>query len=108
MNVLERRGKGWRRDRRGSCQATCAHCAPRVWSRAMERRVSMVVLLLGVLNALPPLAQASPPDATWIAGFYDDADYDDVIRAITGAVAVGESGVMDPVGPGAVGSAPTV
>ena len=68
----------------------------------MERRVSMVVLLLGVLNALPPLAQASPPDPTWIAGFYDDADYDDVIRAITGAVAVGESGVMDPVGPGAV------
>lgn len=90
-----------------SHQAACAHWAPRVWSRAMGRR-GAIVLLLGVLIALTPLAQASPPDPTWIPGFYDDADYDDVVLAITGAVAVGESGVMDPVGPGAVCLGPLI
>ena len=74
----------------------------------MERRVSLVVLLLGVLIALTPLAHASPPDPTWIPGFYDDADYDDVVLAVTGAVAAGESGVVDPAGPGAVCVGPLI
>jgi len=65
----------------------------------MDRRASIVVLLLGALLSLAPLAHASPPDATWIPGFYDDADYDDVVLAVTSAVTVFESAVMDPVGP---------
>jgi len=43
-------------------------------------------VLLGVLLALPPCANACPTDPTWISGFYDDNDYDDVILFITGAV----------------------
>jgi hypothetical protein len=64
----------------------------------MERRASIVVPLLGALLLLAPLAHASPPDPTWIPGFYDDADYDDVVLAIAGAVTVFESRAVDPVG----------
>ncbi len=52
----------------------------------MSCRGSVVLLLLGVLLTLPPCAHASPTDPTWIPGFYDDNDYDDVILFITGAV----------------------
>jgi len=43
----------------------------------------MVLTLAAALFALTPLAQASPPDQTWIGGFYDDADYDDVVLFLT-------------------------
>jgi hypothetical protein len=43
---------------------------------------SIAVILVCSLAALFPLAQASPPDATWIAGLYDAADYDDVVLLI--------------------------
>ena len=68
----------------------------------MKRRVPLVVLLLGALLALPPLAHASPPDPTWIPGLYDDNDYDDVIFFITGVQSAVDSGVVDPVGPAVV------
>jgi hypothetical protein len=50
----------------------------------VTRRPAMVSRLLTVLLLVPlvwltPLALASPPDQTWIGGFYDDADYDDVV-----------------------------
>ncbi len=61
----------------------------------MERRASIVIPLLGALLVLAPLAHASPPDPTWIPGFYDDADHDDVVAAL-------EFAVMDPVGPVAI------
>ena len=41
-----------------------------------------------VLVALVPLGHAAPPDQTWIAGLYDDADHDHVVRAIVAPVAV--------------------
>lgn len=34
---------------------------------------------------LRPIAFASPPDQSWLGGFFDDADYDDVIVLLTGA-----------------------
>ena len=43
----------------------------------------VVMLLGGALVTLVPLAHASPPDPTWIAGLYDDADHDDAVMAIT-------------------------
>jgi hypothetical protein len=43
-------------------------------------------LLLGAVVALGPLGYATPPDPTWIAGFWDDGDYDDVITLITSCV----------------------
>ena len=45
----------------------------------------VVTLLMGALVTLIPPAYASPPDQTWIAGLYDDADHDDVVLAITDA-----------------------
>jgi len=40
--------------------------------------------LVAAVLALAPLTHASPPDQTWIAGFYDNADFDDVVLFITG------------------------
>jgi hypothetical protein len=50
----------------------------------MILRLSVTALLVLVLSALGPLASASPPDPGWIGGFYDAADYDDVVLAVTG------------------------
>ena len=50
----------------------------------MIPRLSVTALLFLVLTALGPLASASPPDPWWIGGFYDAADYDDVVLAVTG------------------------
>ncbi len=49
----------------------------------MGVRSLFVLLLLACHIALTPLAQASPPDPTWIEGIYDDADYDDVVCLVT-------------------------
>ncbi len=49
----------------------------------MWLRLPVAVLLLGAVFAVGPLAYASPPDPTWIAGVYDDADYDDVVVAVS-------------------------
>lgn len=62
----------------------------------MRCRTSLAVLLLGALLTLPALAQASPTDPTWIPGFYDDNDYDDVILFITGAVTAVDSHITVP------------
>ena len=42
--------------------------------------------LVAALVALMPLAHASPPDPSWIAGFYDAADHDEVVLAVTDAL----------------------
>ncbi len=44
------------------------------------------ILVATALVALVPLAHSTPPDPTWIPGLYDDADYDNVVLAITGGV----------------------
>lgn len=59
----------------------------------MSRRLLCLVVVAAVF-ALTPLAQATPPDQTWISGFYDNADYDDVILLITSGVSTVESGVV--------------
>ena len=64
---------------------------------AMLGRV-LALLLLVPLVWLTPLAYASPPDQTWIGGFYDDADYDDVVLlALSLALALGDTApALDP------------
>jgi len=52
------------------------HLAPHRW---------LALGLLPVLLALVPLAYASPPDPTWLAGFYDDADFDEIVMAVVSA-----------------------
>jgi hypothetical protein len=58
----------------------------------MPRLVALTVV--GVLCCGPLLAHADPPDPTWIAGFWDDADYDDAIIRITSTKSVAESGLL--------------
>ena len=53
----------------------------------MKLRAFVIGLLVGAILGLTPLAQASPPDQTWIPGLYDNADYDDVVRAVTATIA---------------------
>ena len=56
---------------------------------ALCRSVSW--LLVALMIALAPLAQASPPDQTWLAGLYDNDDYDDVVLTITSTASVTDS-----------------
>jgi len=58
-------------------------------------RALVVGLALTLTSALPALAQASPPDPSWIPGIYDDADFDDVVtRVVSGTGSVGP-GILD-------------
>ena len=49
---------------------------------------SCVVILVAVLLALVPAAYADPPDPTWVGGYWDDADFDNVVIFIVSACAV--------------------
>jgi hypothetical protein len=44
----------------------------------------IVTLLIGLL----PAAYADPPDPTWIGGYWDDDDFDNVVVFISGACAI--------------------
>jgi len=50
----------------------------------MKTRWLFVVVLIGLLCLLSPMAFASPPDPSWLGGFWDDMDFDDVILVLTG------------------------
>jgi hypothetical protein len=52
----------------------------------LSLRLAAIVLTV-VLVTLTPLAHGSPPDPSWIAGLYDDADHDDAVLAVTASVA---------------------
>jgi len=49
---------------------------------------SCVLLLAAVLLALVPAAYADPPDPTWIGGYWDDDDFDNVVAFIASTFAV--------------------
>jgi hypothetical protein len=59
----------------------------------VTRRVLCLTIIL-VAIALAALAEATPPDQTWISGFYDNADYDDVVLKITSGVSAVDSGLL--------------
>jgi hypothetical protein len=48
----------------------------------------IVPLLVAVIMAWMALAYASPPDPSYIGGFWDDGDYDDVVILATSANAI--------------------
>ena len=52
-----------------------------------------VMLLTLVIIAPVTLAHASPPDPTWLAGVYDQADFDDVVGLLTSALEATDSTV---------------
>jgi hypothetical protein len=49
---------------------------------------SCVVFLVAVMLGLVPAAYADPPDPTWIGGYWDDDDFDNVVVLIVNACAV--------------------
>jgi hypothetical protein len=53
-------------------------------------RGCLILLLSAVLAVIASLADASPPDPSWIPGIYDDADFDDVVGLVTSAKALVE------------------
>ncbi len=46
--------------------------------QTLVRSLAIALVLAGPAM-LPALAYASPPDPSWLAGIYDEADYDDVV-----------------------------
>ena len=68
--------------------ATSIRCHPPL-ANPFSRNVLVILHRLVALSlfagllALAPVAHASPPDQTWIAGLYDNTDFDDVIVLIT-------------------------
>ena len=57
----------------------------------VKLRLAAIGILVGVLLTLPVLAHRSPPDPSWITGFWDDADYDDAVVAATSASAIADT-----------------
>jgi len=57
------------------------------WVRSVWGRAHVLGVLLALLT-LVPLVHTSPPDAMWIAGIYDEGDFDDVVWALIGADSV--------------------
>jgi hypothetical protein len=62
----------------------------------------LVLLLVGGLTVLTPLAHSSPPDPTWIAGIYDGDDFDDVIVSVTSVTSTVDAGPLAGLEPGQV------
>ena len=63
---------------------------PRIRSSRMTRRVSALALLIALLVtlvALTSLAYATPPDPTWVSGFFDDDDNDNGVFFVTSSLA---------------------
>jgi len=57
----------------------------------MRTRISLigsVLIVVTLMLALTPLAYSAPPDPTWIAGFWDDDDFDNVVDSITSAASL--------------------
>jgi len=46
------------------------------------------LLLVALLAVLPPIVCADPPDPTWMGGYWDDDDFDNVVNAIATTVAL--------------------
>jgi len=48
----------------------------------MLRAIAAGLPIVLALTLLPALAFASPPDPSWVAGFYDGADGDDIVSLV--------------------------
>ena len=66
--------------RSGSCPRQ--PLSPHVPSHSMQQAIAVALPIILALVLLPSLAFASPPDPSWVAGFYDGADGDDVVSLI--------------------------
>src|SRR5215471_10396745 len=66
--------------RSGSCPQQ--RTPPPELSFSVPRAIFTSLPVVVVLILLPMIAFASPPDASWIAGIYDDADGDDLVTLV--------------------------
>jgi hypothetical protein len=51
-------------------------------------RAPVILAIAAVLIGLTPAAYADPADPTWIAGYWDDDDFDNAVEFIVSACAV--------------------
>src|SRR5262245_23522 len=66
----------------------------------VPRPDGLSAMLLVLLIIVPvALAHASPPDQTWLAGVYDEADFDDVVGLLTSALEATDATVAPEAGP---------
>jgi hypothetical protein len=66
----------------------------------VPRPAGLSAMLLVLLMIAPvTLAHASPPDPTWLAGVYDQADFDDVVGLLTSALEASGSATALDAGP---------
>jgi hypothetical protein len=54
-----------------------------------------VLTLVAALLALLPAAYADPPDPTWLGGYWDDDDFDNVVILIADTCAVAAQPLLD-------------
>ena len=50
----------------------------------------VIAIVVSVLFTLRALAYATPPDPAWIAGFWDNADHDDMVALAMSAAGIAE------------------
>jgi len=71
-----------------------------ILDRLYAPRPAGLSMLLALLLIDPvTLAYASPPDQTWLAGIYDQADFDDVVGLLTSALEASGSTSAPEAGP---------
>src|SRR5215475_5139852 len=63
------------------------------------RRTTRVLLFVLMLVVLAPLAHASPPDPTWLSGFWDARDHDDVAILASSLLSTADDRPSDPLAP---------
>ena len=61
----------------------------------MSPQRAFTLLVVAAMMLLAVLAHASPPDPDWIGGFWDNADYDDVVLLVTSGLGAADSHSTD-------------
>jgi hypothetical protein len=61
----------------------------------MRARRLLAGLLAVLVVVLTPLAYADPPDPSWLGGYWDDDDFDNVVAFIASASAILSPPVVD-------------
>ena len=64
-------------------------------ARMLRLRGILGAVLAVLLVGLTPIAYADPPDPTWLGGYWDDDDFDNVVAFIASATAIVASPVID-------------
>jgi hypothetical protein len=59
-------------------------------------RCLLALVLVCLAVGVTPLVYADPPDPTWVAGFWDDDDFDDVAVLLLSTYAVVQLPLSDP------------